>query len=134
MKAEVQRCRPLFRVFVVEDDDAVREGLKALLEGEGYDVLCFADGLDFLSSAAPRDEDVVVLDIGLPDLSGDGVAAFLKTSGARPSVIVVSGLKQGPFEAAVRRIEPEAAFRKPLNLRALLRRLDTVSPYGALRT
>ncbi|NNU17560.1 response regulator [Parvularcula sp. ZS-1/3] len=134
MKLALRNHCPSTRVFVVEDDDAVREGMRTLLEGEGYQVSCYATALDFLSDAAPTDNDVVVLDIGLPDLLGDAVVAFLKKSGFQPRIIVVSGLKLGPFEAAVRCIAPEAAYRKPLNLRALLRQLGTVQPYGAPRT
>lgn len=134
MRVAVSRDRSAFRVFVVEDDNAVREGLRAVLGGEGYDVRCYPDALEFLASAIPTNADVVVLDVGLPDLFGDGVAALLGEAGLRPRIIVISGLRRGAYEAAVRRIAPEAAFRKPLNLRALLRRLETAQPYEALRT
>lgn len=57
------------RILIIEDDEAIREGVRILLESEGYEVteaVTGADGLDLLDERV----DLLILDIMLPDISG----------------------------------------------------------------
>lgn len=58
------------RVLVVDDDRALQRALKVALSAHGHEVLLATTGEEGLSSVALRSPDVVVLDLGLPDMDG----------------------------------------------------------------
>jgi len=57
-------------VYVVDDDNSVREALEGLIEISGWNARVFASATDFLESAPGRGPSCLVLDVGLPDLNG----------------------------------------------------------------
>lgn len=136
------RARP--RVFIVEADAAVRKGLRLFIEGEGYPVAAYQSAAALLAASLPMSGDVLLLALPLPDLSAASVVNVLGEKGVVPRVIIISGLDRTAHETAVRQIAPAGAFRKPPNLRALLRsiegaqamedRIPMPGPYGLLRT
>ena len=78
-------------IFVVEDDDAARESLEALLETAGYRTAAFASGTAFLDSLASTPGVCVVLDMKMPGMDGLEVQRRLNDSGALLPVIFVTG-------------------------------------------
>src|SRR4051794_6986064 len=64
-------------VLVVEDDPKLRDLLRQYLEREGLSVLSTGSGVEALALARSARPDLVVLDLGLPDLPGDSVAVEL---------------------------------------------------------
>ena len=58
------------RVLVVEDDESVGEGLRLLLEDEGFEVRLVTRGLEAIPAAETFEPDLVLLDVNLPDISG----------------------------------------------------------------
>jgi two-component system response regulator TtrR len=57
-------------VFVVDDDEAVRDSLRWLLEANGYNVLCFASAESFLESYQPSQIACLILDVRMQGMSG----------------------------------------------------------------
>ena len=111
------------QLLIVEDDANSREGYRIYLSGAGFDVHTLPGGahaLDFVRSASP---DLVVLDLGLPDLDGWEVARRLKSDEQtkRIPIIAFSGLLQAARagERAPRRLRyvPDEAVssRSPLD-------------------
>jgi CheY-like chemotaxis protein len=78
------------RVLLIEDHDAARRGFAELLTAYGYDVLEAATGRAGLASASACVPDVIVLDLGLPDIDGWSVARELKASPATAGVPVIA--------------------------------------------
>lgn len=78
-------------VIVVDDDDAIRESLQAMLETAGYAVRSFATGRAFLDAIDRTSRGCVILDVRLPDLNGLEVQERLKAMGAGLAVIVITG-------------------------------------------
>ena len=78
------------RVLLIEDHDAARRGFAELLTAYGYDVLEAATGQAGLTSASTWRPDVIVLDLGLPDIDGWSVARELKTRPATAGVPVIA--------------------------------------------
>ncbi|MEL6322686.1 MAG: response regulator [Pseudomonadota bacterium] len=118
-------------IHLIEDDAAVRAALSVFLEEEGYRVAAFPNATSFFSQADPQSNDLIVLDVGLPDMPGPEVCDLLRARGVKAKIMAISGLKVGPYEAAIRRIAPIAAFRKPLNLPDLL---ASIAQYCAPQT
>lgn len=78
-------------VFIVDDDEAVRDSLQWLLETEGYQVRCFADPEDFLSAVQWPQAAVLLLDIRMPGLSGLEVQKILKDRGIPIPTVFITG-------------------------------------------
>ena len=113
------------RIFVIEDDDAVRASTRALLEAQGFLVRDFADAETFLETADGRDADCIILDHILSGMSGLDLIAILRTRGiTTPAVIVSGNSKLLPDRAAKAGVH--AVLRKPLAADALLGWLEKI--------
>lgn len=78
------------RVLFVEDDRETRDGYVAYLTACGYEVLPAATGDDALKLAALLAPDVIVLDLGLPDIDGWEVARQLKAADQTRAVPIIA--------------------------------------------
>ena len=77
-------------VLVVEDDDETRAALTRELSGRGYRVVEAADGRTALERWAARRPDVVLLDLGLPDIDGVDVIGRMRREANTP-IVILSG-------------------------------------------
>ena len=105
------------RIFVVDDDPAVRHSLTFVLGTEGYDVAAFSSGADVLKEDIDRCA-CMVIDYRLPDMNGLDLADRLRSRGMKAPAILITSLPpsevlQRAAAAGVRVIE------KPLINRAL---------------
>jgi FixJ family two-component response regulator len=80
--------RPL--VSVVDDSDSVRESLPDLLEQAGFAVQAFASAEAFLDSAAPDETECLILDVGLPGMSGPDLQQELVRLGKTIPVVFIT--------------------------------------------
>ena len=87
-------------VYLVEDDDAVREGLALLLRTVGLDVRSFAGPSEFLSALDRLQPGCLILDIRMPHLSGLKLQEKLSERGVDWPTVVISG--HGDIEACRR--------------------------------
>jgi two-component system, OmpR family, KDP operon response regulator KdpE len=76
------------RVLIVDDDTQLLRALRINLTARGYTVLTAADGRTALRAAADRPADVIVLDLGLPDLDGADVITELRTFTQAPIIVL----------------------------------------------
>jgi CheY-like chemotaxis protein len=86
-------------VFVVENDESVRELLITLLESEGFEVEAWDNAEAFRHELNSRREGCLLLDIELPGMSGLDLAKKIAVSRAAPPLILMSG-RQDLLEAA----------------------------------
>lgn len=117
--------RPL--ILVVEDDESVQGFLSVLLEGEGYDVILAQDGLEGLVLVELRHPSLVILDVMMPNISGERVLRELQEDdrlGHLP-VIVVSG-KHDVHEIFDPVLGRENVFTKPFEPSRLTDRIQQV--------
>ena len=93
------------RVLLAEDDTSISEPLSRALRREGYDVDITADGPSTLDRALGEGVDLILLDIGLPELDGLEVCSRVRAGGTRcradphrprDEVDTVVGLDAGP--------------------------------------
>ena len=78
-------------ILVVEDDKGCRDVLYEMLTGAGHRVDIANNGKDGLSLARQKDYDLVVADLGMPDISGVDVAAAVKVHNSKTQVVLVTG-------------------------------------------
>ena len=60
-------------ILVVEDEEAIREVLRRALQGEGYHVICAADGKEALALIQENRPEMILLDLMLPEMDGTEV-------------------------------------------------------------
>jgi two-component system, OmpR family, KDP operon response regulator KdpE len=109
-------------VLVVDDEPALLRGLKVNLSARGYDVDVAADGAAALAAAAARRPDVVILDLGLPDMDGLEVIRGLRVWGSMP-IIVLSAREQEPDKVAALDAGADDYVTKPFGMGELLARV-----------
>jgi DNA-binding NarL/FixJ family response regulator len=79
------------RIVIVDDDPTFLASVRALLEAEGFDVIGEAlNGLDGVAAAAELHPDLVLVDVGLPDIDGFEVAERVADEGGAPPVVLTS--------------------------------------------
>ena len=107
-------------VFVVDDDQAVRDSLALLVQSVGLDVETYASAGEFLDAFEADRPGCLVTDIRMPGMSGLELQEKLTEDGALIPVIVLTG--HGDVPAAVRALKGGAVdfVEKPFNPQALL--------------
>jgi FixJ family two-component response regulator len=113
------------RVYVVDDDAAMRESLAALVEAAGLAAVTFESGDAFLAACAPTWTGCVVLDIALPGRSGIAVQDALRRRGVALPVVFLTG--HGDVPSAVRAMKAGALdfLQKPADSKALLAKIHS---------
>ena len=81
---------PMHRILLIEDHAASRRGFAEYLTAEGYAVLEAANGQAGLTAASTWQPDVIVLDLGLPDLDGWSVARELRAAPVTRAVPIIA--------------------------------------------
>ena len=76
------------RVLIVDDEPAIRKFLRVTLTAEEYDIIEAASGQEALTKAASEKPDIIVLDIGLPDINGIEVTGLLRKWTQLPIIIL----------------------------------------------
>ena len=113
------------RVLVVDDERQIRRFLKASLSAYGYEVTEEADGAGALRSAATKNADVVILDLGLPDMDGTDVIARIREWSDVP--IIVLSVRDGEADkVAALDLGADDYVAKPFGMAELLARIRAV--------
>ena len=114
------------QIFVVDDDPAMRQSLSSVLEEEGYEVICFADGAALLSSARDCIPACIFLEVRLPEKSGIDILKKLRAEDYPAPVFVTSG--QGDIPMAVDAIRNGASdfIEKPVTGDEIVDRVKAV--------
>jgi len=76
------------RVLVIDDEEAIRRFLRVALNGQSYKVIEAATGKDGIAVTAAQKPDVILLDLGLPDIDGLEVIKLLRQSTQTPIIIL----------------------------------------------
>ena len=111
-------------VLIVEDEDAVRELEKFILEQHGYDVMEARDGLEGLAKAEFRKPDLILLDLMMPDVSGGRMYEEMQEHPATAGIpiVVVTG-KPDAHEIFDAELGAEDVIMKPFEAEKLMARI-----------
>jgi len=113
---------PRARLLVVEDDPQIQRFLSTALEAHGYEMHIAATGAEGLRLATLQPPDIVIIDLGLPDISGLDVIARLREWFAAP-IIVLSARSRESDKVAALDIGADDYLTKPFGIGELLARL-----------
>lgn len=111
-------------LLIIEDEAPIRRFLRASLTGEGYRVSEADSGEEGLRAAASQPPDLVILDLGLPDLDGQQVLRRLREWYTAP-VLVLSARDQEPQKIAALDHGADDYITKPFGVGELLARIRT---------
>ncbi len=110
------------RIVVIDDEKQIRRMLKIALSSAGYDVIEAENGRDGLSSVARQQPDLVILDLGLPDMDGKDVLKELREWSPVP-VIVLSVRNQDNEKIIALDYGAQDYVTKPFSVEELLARV-----------
>jgi DNA-binding response OmpR family regulator len=115
-------------VLVVEDEQKLRELVRSYLERAGFAVLSTGSGAEAISLASSAHPDLVILDLGLPDVPGESVAREIRVAGSTPILMLtarsseedrIGGLELGADDYVTKPFSPRELV---LRVQAILRR------------
>lgn len=109
-------------VLVVDDDASVRQSIKKVLEGAGYEVAAACDGEEAVVQFVPEQIDLVLLDLNLPLRSGWDVFERLTSRYPFVPVIIITGMPD-QYRTALA-AGASALMEKPVDVPALLKTMD----------
>jgi FixJ family two-component response regulator len=107
-------------VSVVDDSESVRESLPDLLRHVGFDVLAFASAEEFLASNALGETNCLVLDVGLPGMSGPDLQRELKRQGRAVPIVFITAQGDASLRPRLLANGAVACLFKPFTDTALL--------------
>jgi DNA-binding response OmpR family regulator len=123
-------------VLLVEDERKLRDLVRSYLERAGFTVLSTGSGAEAISVAASAEPDLVILDLGLPDVAGETVARELRGTGSVPILMLtakaaeedrIAGLELGADDYVTKPFSPRELV---LRVQAILRRGGPVAAQG----
>jgi DNA-binding response OmpR family regulator len=126
-------------VLLVEDERKLRELVRSYLERAGFTVLSTGSGAEAITLAAGAAPDLVILDLGLPDVPGETVARELRVTGSIPILMLtarsseedrIGGLELGADDYVTKPFSPRELV---LRVQAILRRGGPSADQGVAR-
>ena len=120
------------RVLVVDDEPQIQRFLKPSLAAAGYEVIAATTGAQALKAAATAAPDVILLDLGLPDMDGKDVISQLRTWSKIP-IVVLSARDREAEKIAALDLGADDYINKPFGIGELMARLRTALRHAAQR-
>ncbi|MFN7101197.1 MAG: response regulator [Pseudorhizobium sp.] len=114
----------LGRILVVDDEPQIQRFLKPALTAAGFDVIEAATGADALKAVATSAPDLVILDLGLPDMDGKDVVASLRGWSDIP-IVILSARDRESEKIAALDLGADDYIEKPFGIGELTARIRT---------
>ncbi|MEJ2180747.1 MAG: response regulator [Gammaproteobacteria bacterium] len=107
-------------IYIVDDDEAIRDSLNLLMESVGLNATCFASAHAFLDGYDASKPACLILDVRMPDISGLDLQRILNERQIQIPIVIITG--HGDVPIAVRAMKAGAmdVLEKPFNDQALL--------------
>jgi DNA-binding response OmpR family regulator len=125
-------------VLIIEDDPAIRQGLARFLADAGHSVESLSAGMEGVQRAAEGDLDVVVLDLGLPDIDGAQVLKMIRAVSAVPIVVATARDEEAEIVRILREgaddyvVKPFSGAQLQARIEAIIRRTGRSGQQGPL--
>ena len=116
--------KPTIRILVIEDERNILSFITSVLESQNYQVISASNATKGLSQAASSTPDLILLDLGLPDLDGTEVIQKIRTWSAVP-ILVISARTQEQDKVLALDLGADDYITKPFGNSELLARIRT---------
>lgn len=113
------------KILVVEDEEKIREVVISLLEGKGYEVYSAEDGHTALELVKSVNLSLILLDLMLPDMSGEEICRKVRTSLRVPIIMLTAKVEEADLLEGLS-IGADDYITKPFSLRELGARVEAV--------
>jgi len=111
-------------VYIVDDDEAVRDSFAALLDASGMETRCFGSAEEYLAARRGCNGGFLLLDVNLPGMGGLDMLEQLRAEGDNLPAVVVTARRSRQVDERARRAGALAVFDKPVDWQALLTRIE----------
>lgn len=113
-----------YKILVVEDDPSVKNLMVTTLKAHGYQYIVASNGAEALLGASSHNPDIVLLDLGLPDMDGVEIIKTIRSWSNMP-IIVVSARSEDSDKIGALDAGADDYLTKPFSVEELLARLRT---------
>ena len=121
------------RILIVEDEPSIIDNIQYALETDGFETFCFSSGLKALECLQKEDVDLIVLDVGLPDINGFELCKDIRKKTDTPIIFLTArteevdrivGLEIGADDYITKPFSPRELTAR---IKAVLRRMGRVN-------
>lgn len=107
-------------VYIVDDDEAMRDTLSVLMQTEGFAIESYASGVDFLDAWTPDKRGCMILDVNLPQISGLDLQQILVQRGTNLPIIFLTGFGDVPKSSTAFKAGAVNFLEKPIAAEILI--------------
>ena len=128
---------PLYKVLIVEDTDIVSKVIKKLLQRKGYQSVNIVEsGKDALKLITKTDFDVILIDLGLPDMNGFELVDLIHNKFKIPSrkMVVMTGAKTDETVQEAEKHQIKNVMGKPISMNNLITNINNAISQKVLAT
>ncbi|WP_300302375.1 response regulator [Ferrovibrio sp.] len=111
-------------IYVIDDDDVVRDSLKALLQVRRYAVQDFESGERFLAADPDLSRCCLILDVHMPNMTGIQLLQAMRDRGKVPATILITGKRDASLQNQANDLGVLALLDKPLSHAALFEAIE----------
>ena len=120
-------------IYLIDDDSSARTGLARLMRMAGYRVLTFESGKAFLSDLTSKSSGCIVLDLRMPEMTGEELLRKINENGQHLPVILITADDSPELREKAQMMKAAGFFRKPVDGTALLDAVDWVLRTGKIQ-
>tara|TARA_R110002094_G_C4860918_1_gene207680 strand:- start:127 stop:828 length:702 start_codon:yes stop_codon:yes gene_type:complete len=114
------------RVLLIEDDSSMARGIELMLSAEGFNVYTTDLGEEGVDLGKLYDYDIIILDLGLPDMSGYDVLKKLRTAKVSTPILILSGMSEPDDKVKGLGFGADDYLTKPFNKDELVARIHAI--------
>jgi two-component system, cell cycle response regulator CtrA len=114
------------RVLLIEDDRSMARGIELMLNAEGLNVYSTDLGEEGVDLGKLYDYDIIILDLGLPDMSGYDVLKKLRTAKVATPILILSGMSEPDDKVKGLGFGADDYLTKPFNKDELIARIHAI--------
>ena len=111
------------KILIVDDEDLMQEFAKPFFERHGYNVFYADRGKKGLEIFKQENPDVVLLDLGLPDIDGEEVLIKMRETNKNSKIAILTGFGEEEIKQKVLPLGPDAYFTKPCKFSLILEQI-----------
>lgn len=132
-KIPVRSGYDMTRILMVDDEEVILDVLRAYFEKEGWDIISASNGIDALKRAKENELDIIILDLMLPDISGEEVCRIIRKASEVPIIMLtaksteedlINGIVIGADDYITKPFSPREVV---VRVKAILRRIKKPS-------